>query len=319
VERRAAALLAHSVSEIIDAGGGVRLLSEHTRPRNGVASATVVMVHGWEGSAQSMYMLSVATRLWEGGCRVIRLNLRDHGDSHHLNRELFHSCRLDEVVGAVHAVQQRFPDEQLALAGFSLGGNFVLRVAARSPSIGLHLSRVLAICPVLDPRETLRALDGGFPLYRHYFLQKWRGSLLRKQAAFPGVYNFGALSRFHTLRSMTDYFVTHHTEYPDLDAYLDGYAITGARLAGLEVPSHVLLADDDPVIPVSDASRLARSPALTLVRSRFGGHCGFLTTYGLQSWLDEYIARVLLLSPQDIRSPADQSLPPGHPRTAPAA
>ena len=64
------------------------------------------------------------------GFEVVRLNLRDHGATHHLNRELFHSCRLPEVVGAVRALALRFPGMPLVLAGFSLGGNFMLRVAA---------------------------------------------------------------------------------------------------------------------------------------------------------------------------------------------
>ena len=68
----------------------------------------MVLLHGWEGSADSLYVLSLAQLLFEQRFEVVRLNLRDHGDTHHLNRELFHSCRLPEVVGAVRALQQRF-------------------------------------------------------------------------------------------------------------------------------------------------------------------------------------------------------------------
>ena len=91
---------------------------------------------------------------------------------------------------------------------------------------------------------------------------------------------------------MTDYFVCNYTEFPDLESYLHGYTVTGDRLARLEVPTEILLADDDPVIPVRDVAALARSPALTIRRSRHGGHCGFIADYGLASWLDEYVARV---------------------------
>ncbi len=80
---------------------------------------------------------------------------------------------------------------------------------------------------------------------------------------------------------MTDFFVCHYTEYPDLETYLRGYAVTGDRLAGLTVPSEILLADDDPVIPVADVARLAHSPALRIRRSRYGGHCGFIANYRL--------------------------------------
>jgi predicted alpha/beta-fold hydrolase len=293
VRRRTAALLARSQTEILDCGAGVRLLADHTPPADAGRRRTVVLLHGWEGSAASLYMLTTAGRLWRQGFRVMRLNLRDHGDSHHLNREIFHSCRLAEVLGAVRAVQRRFPEEQLDLAGFSLGGNFALRIAACAPQEGIRLRRVVAICPVLDPRDTLAALDNGLPVYRHYFIRRWSVSLERKRAAFPQLYDFGELSRFRTLRAMTDYFVRHYTGFPDLNTYLEGYALTGRRLAGLDVPSHLLLAEDDPVIPSRGLERVAVTAALRVQRSRFGGHCGFIADYRLTSWLDDYLAEIL--------------------------
>ena len=102
-----------------------------------------MILHGWEGSAESCYVISLGAELLASGFDVLRLNLRDHGDSHHLNREIFHSCRLAEVVGATRAVAQRFPQARIFLAGFSLGGNFVLRVSADAGAPGA-LERVIA-------------------------------------------------------------------------------------------------------------------------------------------------------------------------------
>ena len=90
---------------------------------------------------------------------MLRLNFRDHGGTHALNRELFHSCRLPEVVGAVARVQALFPEHRLLLAGFSLGGNFCLRVGARARAAGIRIARIVAVCPVLDPATTLVALE----------------------------------------------------------------------------------------------------------------------------------------------------------------
>ena len=292
IERHSGHFLDGTVAEVLDCGAGVRLLAAHTAPAGPPARRLAVLIHGWEGSAGSFYMTSVAARLARDGLRVVRLNLRDHGASHHLNPELFHSCRLEEVVQAVRVLQERFVGERLYLGGFSLGGNFALRVAARAGDAGLRIAQVAAVCPVLDPRATLAALDGGLPYYRLYFLRKWRRSLERKRQAFPDRYDFGDLGRFRDLRSMTDFFVRHYTEFPDLETYLRGYAVTGDRLATLNVPAEVLLAEDDPVIPVADARRLAPAPALHVRYSRHGGHCGFITSYRLTSWLDEYVARV---------------------------
>jgi len=289
VHTAARELIAASRDEIVDCGGGVRLLCQHTPSRSNRIDAVAVFIHGWEGSSNSTYLLSAATELWQAGYRIVRINLRDHGDSHHLNEELFHSCRLDEAIGAVRWVQSAFPGEPLHLCGFSLGGNFCLRIAAQAVEEGLDINGVVAICPVLDPACTMAALDGGALIYRRYFIKKWRTSLEKKKAAFPHRYNFSKLERFDSLTEMTDYFVRHYTEYPDLDEYLRGYALTNGRLQHLQVPAQILLAEDDPVIPVADIDRVGASRYLQIARSRYGGHCGFIGGYDLRGWVDDYI------------------------------
>ncbi len=100
--RAAAPLLAAQRELLLDCGAGVRLQCFRSSPPHGSGDA-VVLLHGWEGSADSLYVLSLAQLLFAQRFEVVRLNLRDHGDTHHLNRELFHSCRLPEVIGAVRA------------------------------------------------------------------------------------------------------------------------------------------------------------------------------------------------------------------------
>jgi predicted alpha/beta-fold hydrolase len=140
----------------LDCGGGVRLAGCRTvqtvAPQ---ARGLAVLFHGWEGSARSTYLLQTGARLLEEGWDVFRLNFRDHGDTHALNPGIFHSCRIDEVVGALGRVQQRYPARAMAVVGFSLGGNFALRAALRAPGAGIDLAHVIAVCPVIDPRAGL--------------------------------------------------------------------------------------------------------------------------------------------------------------------
>ena len=287
VRRRWRKLAAPVEDVIIDSGDGVRLLGHYSPPLAGANAGMAILIHGWEGSADSTYMLSAATGLLTSGYAVFRLNLRDHGASHHLNEGLFHSCRLAEVVGAVQWISQRYKPDRLSLVGFSLGGNFALRIAAAEHR--LQINRVVAACPVLDPAQTMGAIDGGWSLYRQFFIRKWRESLRKKQACFPDLYRFRDLQRFTSLKAMTDHFVRQYTEYDDLHSYLRGYALTGERLAPLQVPSCMLLADDDPVIPIHGLNDLYTSPALNIIRYDRGGHCGFVEGFGARSWLDNFI------------------------------
>jgi predicted alpha/beta-fold hydrolase len=96
--------------------------------------------------------------------------------------------------------------------------------------------------------------------------------------------------RSKDLRAMTEGLVREFTDFASLDAYLDGYAITGPRLATLRFPAAVLLAEDDPMIPAADLVRLAASPHLTVVRTRHGGHCGFLEQLNGPSFADRFVA-----------------------------
>ena len=291
---RAAPLTAAAEELLLDCGDGVRLQCLLSRPPPQRAYTPVLLLHGWEGSADSLYVLSLAQRLFAQGFEVARLNLRDHGETHHLNRELFHSCRLPEVVGAVHTLQrQHFQGRALQLVGFSLGGNFTLRVAAQARAAELNLAQAIAVSPVLDPGETLLALQRGFPGYELYFVRKWLRSLRKKQLAWPDTYDFGELARMRDLRNMTAGLVRQYTEFASLEDYLNGYAITGARLAQLEVPANILTSLDDPIIPAGGLTRLARPPALSVTLARYGGHCGFFERLSGPTWLERRIVTQL--------------------------
>jgi predicted alpha/beta-fold hydrolase len=285
---RSSRLLAASRAEVLDCGAGVRLLGFHSaqpeQPR-GLA----ILLHGWEGSADASYVLSVGSVLFDAGYEVFRLNFRDHGDTFALNPELFHSCRIDEVVNAVRCISSSHPAPRTFLIGHSLGGNFALRVAARAHTAGLALNKVIAVCPVLRPHSTMRALEEGLWIYREYFLRRWRRSLLAKAACFPELYDFGDLRRFPTLTATTDFFVRRYTEFADLDAYLEGYTLTGKVLEPLTVPTRLIAAADDPVIPIDDLADVATPPALKVQVLPHGGHCGFLESYRLRSWLDRAV------------------------------
>ena len=291
--RQSVPLLAAAREVVLDCGADVRLQCFISTPSHSVAPP-VVLLHGWEGCAESLYVLSLARQLFERRVEVVRLNLRDHGETHHLNRELFHSCRLPEVVGAVAALQRVLGGRPLQLVGFSLGGNFMLRVAAQASAAGLDLARVIAVSPVLEPVETLVALQGGMPGYQAYFVRKWLRSLRKKQAAWPDTYDFAQLSRLRDLKLMTAELVRCYTDFPTLEHYLNGYAITGERLARLEVPSTILTSLDDPIIPAAGLAQLARPPALSLTITRHGGHCGFFDTLRGPTWLERRIMPLLL-------------------------
>lgn len=296
VRRDAAGYLGRSLAEVVQASDGTRLLGYRNEAEQGPAgrrNALVILLHGWEGSVDSNYLLSTASALDAAGFDTFRLNFRDHGESHHLNLDLFHSCRLDEVIDAVGQLVQSYSAGPVFLVGFSLGGNFTLRVARQAPSNGFELTRAVAISPVIRPHHVLDALEGGLSLYHSYFVRKWRRSLKTKQRLYPEHYRLEEWFQIKDLRRQTEWLVEHLTEFPDLNAYLEGYSVAGDYLLGLQTPTRIITAADDPIIPVSDFHALPVTPALSLDILPRGGHCGFIANWRLDSWIEQRLIQEL--------------------------
>ena len=278
---------------IVDGGEGVRLLGLHSEVPGGEPRGMAVLLHGWEGSAGSAYACLTAAGFLARGWDVFRLNFRDHGDTHHLNPDIFHSARIDEVVHAVADVAARMPRPRLVVAGHSLGGNFALRVALRAPGAGIPLDAVAAVCPVLDPARTMEAMERGMPLYMRHFERSWRRSLLRKRELFPERVAFDDAVLRLRMRQLTEWLVLRHTDFGSLEGYFDRYAIAGERLAGLAVAASILTAADDPVIPVDDFHALSLPAQAHLELAEWGGHCGFLEGPRLQGYAERWVVERL--------------------------
>ena len=279
---------------LVDAGAGVRLLGYRTLQPGGRSPGLVILLHGWEGSSESTYMLTTGRRLYRSGYDVFRLNLRDHGQSHHLNEGVFHSARIEEVFTAVLNIVAEAGGRPCHLVGFSLGGNFGLRIALRlgSGQAG-SLRNIIAISPVLDPLKATHAIDGGFFVYRDYFVTKWKRSLGIKQRLFPARYDFSDVMGLKSCMEITERVIPRYTPYRDVLEYFQTYRLAGADFSRLAVPAAILASEDDPVIPVDDFRALRENDRLRVFIERHGGHCGFLQNLRFRVWFEGLIEGVL--------------------------
>ncbi len=261
----------HEILSVLDVKLAVDL---HLQP----GKPLVILISGWLGNSKSTYVLSTAMALHDAGYSVARLNLRDHGGTAHLNEGMFNSALIDEVVEAVRLLADRYGSEGTGLVGFSLGGNFALRVSRRIPKIP-----VLAVCPAIDPATTMSRIDASL-VYQRYFMGKWRRNLGEKQTAFPKKYNFTRVADLATVEAMTDYFVRYHSDFATTDEYFSAYDLRGDILAGAN--AHILAAADDPIIPPEQYETLPRD--LSIEITSHGGHGAYLQSWSLESWLDGY-------------------------------
>ncbi len=302
--RSAALVTRREQAVLIDAGKdytgfaperAVRLLGFYTRrltqgPRRGL----VLLLHGWEGSSHSSYNLLLGSTLIRQGYDVFRLNLRDHGPTHHLNPGFFYATLIEEAATAVAWISQLAGEAPFYIVGASMGGNFALRLALWHAQQPFHnLARVIAINPALDPNHTSDNLDR-HPLYLRYFRRRWLASLRRKQALFPELYDFRPLFKLKTMREMTEWLVTRYGKFPDAWSYYESYSVAGDRLSrGLTAPTTIITAEDDPIIPVEDFRALTPHPLLEVQIHPTGGHVGFTDAFPLRHCLPAMVSRLL--------------------------
>ena len=286
-------LMAKNAGEIIiDTPSGSKLLSFFSP--HAESKGLIIFLHGWEGSASSAYVLASGDYFYRRGFSVCRLNLRDHGDSHHLNEGLFHGALLQETFEAIEHLASLSHGRPVYLIGFSLGGNYVLRVAIKHRETKIpNLRHVFAISPPLDPYKTTLAIDNGYGFYRRYFLKKWKRSLLKKQQLFPHKYEFGNMLNATTCLELTEKMMTYFPELKTYRDYFRLYTLTNEDFRNLTIPVSIFIAEDDPVIPHEDYLRLQENGCLKVSRQKFGGHCGFIDFFPVQCWYNQAIANTI--------------------------
>jgi len=275
-----------STEIILDAGNGVRLQGFHS-PVHGTPRGLAILLHGWEGSGDSAYLVNTARFLHRREFDIFRLNLRDHGTSHHLNEGLFYGTLIDETHAAVKRAAALARNVPVMIIGFSMGANFALRIVSlhgKDPVPGLALA--VTVNPPLDPHRATVNIDR-IGTIRNYFLKKWKRSLRKKQELFPALYDFGRELGMNTCMEITESLITRLTDYGDARTYFRGYTLKEGWLDTIVVPTAIIMSRDDPFIPADDLEAATPGPGVRVLMQDRGGHCGYIDGIRLGSWYQE--------------------------------
>ena len=291
-KRNADSLNAAAQDEILSLNNDVRLMARISRQPQRTGKGMAILIHGWEGSSESAYIIGLGGYLFARGFSVARLNLRDHGPTHHLNQGIFYATMIDESHQGVQRIAEMADGAPAFLAGFSLGGNFALRIGLKCVTNPIaNLCRIVAVSPVLSPAKATIAVDRTW-MIRKYFLKKWRRSLKKKQALFPDLYNFTPFIHLDTIKAMTDALLEEYSEFPSAEEYFSRYTITGQALEPLPIPTTIVTAADDPIIPVDDFHSLTTNDQTRVIIHAHGGHCGFIENLSLSAWHEPMMAEL---------------------------
>lgn len=242
---------------------------------------TVVAVHGLEGSTESQYIVGTANKAWAAGMNVVRMNMRNCGGTHTLAPTLYHSGMSGDVGAVMRALIEQDELPQIALVGFSMGGNLVLKLAGelgREGAAPPELLGAAAISPAADLGPSADALNQTRNrLYEWNFVWHLRQSVRRKAGAFPGRYDLSRLAGIWSVRGFDDKITAPYSGFADADDYY-GRSSASNVVEHIRVPTLVINALDDPFIRMRDTTRqkLCANPNVRFIETEHGGHCGFL-------------------------------------------
>jgi len=264
---------------------------------------TLVLVHGLEGSSDSRYIRGITARAWIAGCNVVRMNMRNCGGTDTWTPSLYHSGLSGDVDAVLRHFRSRFGLRRMAMVGYSMGGNLVLKLAGDLGSAAPDwLLAAVAVSPAADLAPSADALhEPQNWLYERNFLRNLTRRFQRKVSLFPERYGNHDIEKVHSIREFDDRITARFSGFAGADDY---YFRSSASqvVSRVAIPTLVINALDDPFIRLlpETRNRMRRNPAITIVETERGGHCAFLARKQPEShendrhWAEATLLRFLL-------------------------
>jgi predicted alpha/beta-fold hydrolase len=241
--------------------------------------ATVIIVHGLEGSSLSRYVIGTGSKAWTAGMNVVRMNMRNCGGTEKLTPTLYHSGLSSDVGAVMRTIVKQKKLTAVGLVGYSMGGNLVLKLAGDWGASAPHELRAVAgVSPAVDLGPSADTMHQfGNRIYEYNFLLSLRGRLRRKIALFPEHYKTPARWP-RTIREWDEIVTARYCGFSSADDYYTR-AAAARVLDKIAVPALIIHALDDPFIRLlpETRSKIKANSNITLLETEHGGHCAFLS------------------------------------------
>jgi predicted alpha/beta-fold hydrolase len=252
----------------------------------------LLILHGLEGTAQSHYARGTLAEAARRGWGADLMLFRSCGPTLNRTRRFYHSGDTGDLALVVDRVADQYPRAPLLFAGYSLGGNVLLKwLGERGRSLPPRARAAAVVSVPFDLARGAQHIHRGFArVYEASFLRSLKRKTYAKLAAFPDLADRARVAAARSIYAFDDAVTAPVHGFADAADY---YARSSALgyLAEIRLPTLLLSAADDPFLPaaVFDEVRvIARTtPALTLELVPHGGHVGFVMG---QPWRPFYYA-----------------------------
>ncbi len=285
----------HSTQHLIDSGENSFLMVQYSKQLVEKPKGLCILIHGWEGSSNSAYIVRTANFFYKEGYNIARINMRDHGGTHSINVLPFNGTLIKEVYEVIKKVAEIDGSAFSFIVGFSLGGNFAARIAWKNSKLynKIHsLKIVFAISPSINPKVSTERMDNNF-LLKRYFLNVWKESLLKKARIFPETYSKKEIRSANSVMELTKRMVARYTLFKDVQEYFSAYTILDNYFDHLKTPLYMLSAKDDPIVDIQDFHTLKKNQYIDIDIENYGGHNGFIESFHGDCYYIKKIASML--------------------------
>ncbi len=204
------------------------------------------------------------------------------------------------------------PGSAISLLGFSLSGNVLLKYLGESPSLcSSAIERAVAVNPPVDLAGCVFSLDRlSNRVYGRYFVNQLRKSVERLRLGQPDVEIPANYRKPRRLYEFDDQYTAPMVGFKNADEYY-ARCSAGQFLKNVEVPTLILTANDDPLVPLTsfDGSRMSEAISFQVVDG--GGHLGYIARHGDdpdRRWMDwrvvEWVCDSIVTPPLASHTPA---------------
>lgn len=237
----------------------------------------VIVSHGLEGNARKKYTLGMATMALSLGYDAVCWDQRGAGKRPNRKPRCYHSGETNDLHTVItHCLKSGY--EEVALIGFSMGGNQILKYLGENPErVPTQVKAAVTFSVPCDLSATERVIARpSRHIYFQYFMKGLRKKIRTKATLFPKQVDAEKLRGIWTLRDFDDRYTAPQNGFRDADDY---YARSSSlpHLSAIRVPTLLVQAQDDPFLAPECFPEAAAqaNPALFLEMPRFGGHVGF--------------------------------------------
>jgi predicted alpha/beta-fold hydrolase len=273
-------------------GTGDTLLASLDRPASPKrGTPLVILVHGLTGSAESLYICSMARLLLERGLSVLRLNLRGAGPSRILCGQHYYAGRSQDFRALLALLPDELTRDGVVAVGYSLGGAMLLKYLGEEGAAS-PLRAAATVCAPIDLAVTCRHMMRlRNRLYHGYILRQMKVEATGEGAVVSAAERASIMGA-NTVWEYDDRFIAPRYGFDSAEDYYERCR-PSRFMADIRVPTLVMAALDDPWIPgaLYQAYDWRANPSLTPLVSGQGGHVGFHGTGSRQPWSDLVVAR----------------------------